>query len=134
MGYLAWVGVQSLRFKPFRLTIDQDGERHEMDALEVRIFNGSFHGGTEMAEAEVDSGEIVVQAVVGNTRRRLAWSWLLAALRLRAMKKTVCEYRGRTLRIDTSPSLPISIDGEVLAHTPVTARVARAVIEVAAPA
>lgn len=134
MGYLAWVGVQSMKFKPFRLIIERDGERHEMEALEVRIANGSHHGGTEMVEADLDSGEIVVQAVVGNTRRRLAWSWLLAALRLRAMKKTVCEYRGRSMRIITEPSLPISIDGEVLAHTPVTAKVARAVIEVAAPA
>ena len=84
-------------------------------------------------EAEVDSGEIVVQAVVGSNWWQLGWSWLLTVLRLHARKQTTREFHGRELRIATDPPLPISIDGEVLAHTPVTARVAHRVIEVAAP-
>ena len=43
-------------------------------------------------------------------------------------------FSGKSLRIDTKPSLPISIDGEVLAHTPVTAAVAPGIIEVMVPA
>ncbi|WCT73447.1 diacylglycerol kinase family protein [Sphingomonas naphthae] len=132
-GYLTWAAIQSFRFKPFHLIVDDGHTRSETEALEVRIANGAYHGGTELVDAQVDSGEIVVQVVVGKVKRRLAWSWLLAILRHRSMKDTVVEYRGREMRIETIPPLPISIDGEVTVNTPVTAKVARGVIEVAAP-
>jgi len=130
IGYMSWAAYQFLRFRPFKVTVGNE----TLDAVEVRIANGSYHGGTELIEsAEVDSGQIVVQVVIGNARHRLAWSWAASILKLQARKQTVREFRGTELRIMTEPPLPISIDGEVLAHTPVTARVARAVIEVAAP-
>ncbi|HEU4969764.1 diacylglycerol kinase family protein [Sphingomonas sp.] len=130
VGYLGWAAIQFLRFRPFRLTVGNE----TLDAVEVRIANGRFHGGTELVDdARLDSGEIVVQAVVGESRHRLAWSWLASILRLRARKRTVREFHGAELRIVTEPPLPISIDGEVLAHTPCTARVAQGIIEVAAP-
>lgn len=129
-GYLSWAVWQATRFKPFRLTVN--GET--VDALEVRIANGGYHGGTELVDgAEVDSGEIVVQAVIGRARFTLLWNWAASVLRLPARRQTVRDFTGRELRIETDPPLPISIDGEVLATTPVTARVARAVIDVAAP-
>ena len=133
-GYLSWASYQMLRFKPFKLTVGEGTEAVTMHALEVRIANGPYHGGTPLVdEAEVDSGEIVVQAVPGRTRRALIWSWFASMLRLRARKDTTREFRGKALRVSTEPPLPISIDGEVLARTPVTARIARAIIEVAAP-
>lgn len=131
VGYLGWAAWQFLRFRPFKLTVGNE----TIDAVEVRIANGSYHGGTELVEgAEVDSGEIVVQVVLGNSKHRLIWSWAASILKLQGRKRTVREFHGVELRIATEPPLPISIDGEVLAHTPVTARVAKGVIEVAAPA
>ena len=133
-GYLGWAAWKFTRFKPFKLTVGEGEDAETVDAVEVRIANGGFHGGTELVdEAEVDSGEIVVQAVIGNARHRLLWSWFASVLRLRARTATTREFHGTSLRIATDPPLPISIDGEVLARTPVTARVARAAIEVAAP-
>ena len=133
-GYLAWATYQMLRFKPFRLTIGEGDAAETMDALEVRIANGPYHGGTPLVdEAEVDSGVIVVQAVPGSTRAQLMWSWLASMMRLRARRRTTREYRGAALRIATDPPLPISIDGEILARTPVVASIARGIIEVAAP-
>jgi YegS/Rv2252/BmrU family lipid kinase len=129
-GYLAWAAYQFIRFRPFRLRVN--GE--EMDAVEARIANGRYHGGAELMEsAEVDSGEIVVQVVIGNARRRLLTSWAASLLKLRWRRQTVREFHGTEMRIETDPPLPISIDGEVLAHTPATVRVAKAVIEVAVP-
>ena len=134
-GYLAWAGWKFLGFRPFGITIGEGEAAQTLDAVEVRIANGGYHGGTELVEsAEPDSGEIVIQVVVGNASRRLLASWAASVLRLRARKRTVREFRGPAFRIATDPPLPISIDGEVLARTPVTARVARAIIEVAAPA
>jgi YegS/Rv2252/BmrU family lipid kinase len=130
IGYLGWAAIQFLRFRPFRLIVGNE----TLDAVEVRIANGRFHGGTELVDdARLDSGEIVVQAVLGNAKHRLAWSWAASILKLRARKRTVREFHGAELRIVTDPPLPISIDGEVLAHTPCTARVAEGIIEVAAP-
>jgi YegS/Rv2252/BmrU family lipid kinase len=134
IGYLSWAAYQMTRFKPFRLTVGEGDRAETMDALEVRIANGSFHGGSELIDdAEVDSGEIVVQVVIGKARHHLLWSWLASVLRLNARKRTVREFHGKALRITTDPPLPISIDGEVLAHTPVMAKVAEAAILVAVP-
>lgn len=131
LGYMSWASWVFWRFRPFRLTVGNE----TIDAVEVRIANGRFHGGTELIEdAAVDSGDIVVQAVLGNARHRLIWSWAASILKLRARKQTLREFRGVELRVATDPPLPISIDGEVLARTPVTARVAKAVVDVAVPA
>lgn len=135
IGYLGWSAYQMTRFKPFQLSITQHGVTETIAALEVRVANGPYHGGAELVDdASVDSGEIIVQAVVGKTRSYLLWSWLATILKLRARRDTTREFHGREMRIETDPPLSISIDGEVLAKTPVTARVARGVIEVVVPA
>lgn len=122
LGYLTWAAVSLARFRPFVLYID--GER--VNALEVRIANGPFQGGAEVVDAaDVTSGEIVVQAVLGSKRRTLLWSWLASTLRLPHRKQTTRDFHGTSLQIETDPPLPISIDGEIGAHTPVTAHVAR---------
>jgi diacylglycerol kinase family enzyme len=100
----------------------------------VRIANGRYHGGVELIEsAKVDSGVIVVQAVVGRTVLPLIWNWVGSMLRLPARQGPTQEFRGKSLRIVTRPRQPISIDGEVLAKTPVLAKIAIGVVEVAAP-
>ena len=133
-GYLLWAARQFWKFKPFRLTVDTGSAKETMDAVEVRIANGPYHGGVELVdEAAVDSGRIVVQVVTGETRGHLIWSWLLSVLRHRERKKTTREFEGQAIRLSTDRPMPISIDGEVLAETPVTARIARSAIRVAAP-
>ena len=134
-GYLAWSAWKMLRFKGFELTLDVDGETHRFPALEVRIANGGFHGGVEVVDdAEVDSGEIVVQAVTGRFKKRLLMNWLAILLRLPARREAVRDFHARRIRIVTDPPLPISIDGEVLGHTPAVAEVAECAIEVVVPA
>jgi YegS/Rv2252/BmrU family lipid kinase len=135
VGYLLWATYQSMKFKAFVLTVTIDGKAETMKALEVRIANGPYHGGVELIDdADVTSGEIVVQAVIGKSPMQLGWSWFASWLRLKARKDTTVEFHGREIRVETRPPMKISIDGEVLAKTPVTAKVARAAILVAAPA
>lgn len=134
VGYLIWAVWKFFRFKPFTLIVEQDGQERRLKVVEVRISNGAFHGGTELVdEAEPDSGEIVVQAVTGHVKRRLVWNWFTSFFRLDARKETVESFVGHEIKVRTEPPLAISIDGEVLAKTPVVARVAAAIIEVAAP-
>ena len=135
LGYLAWAAWEFVRFKPFTLIVGEGAAAERLRVVEVRISNGPYHGGTELVEsAEVDSGEIVVQAVVGHVKRRLVSNWTASVLRLPARHEDVREFRGQAIRLATEPVLPISIDGELLARTPVTAKIAAGIIEVMAPA
>jgi YegS/Rv2252/BmrU family lipid kinase len=135
VGYLGWAGVQFAKFKPFTLIVGEGDSAQRLKVVEVRISNGPFHGGTELVdEAAVDSGEIIVQAVQGHVKSTLIKNWTASVLRHDARHEDTVTFRGRELKITTIPPLPISIDGEVLAHTPVTAKIAAGVIRVMAPA
>ncbi|HEX7873864.1 MAG TPA: diacylglycerol kinase family protein, partial [Sphingobium sp.] len=134
VGYLLWAVRCSVRFRAFRLTIDDGVQERRMWSTEVRILNGPYHGGVELSdEAQVDSGEIVIQAVVGRSHMRLAWDWYAKFFKLRDRNAHTEEFRGRSFRLSTHPPQRISIDGEVLAKTPVTVKVAEKAIEVAVP-
>lgn len=135
VGYLIWALWCAFRFRPFRIIIEnQHGLKETFWATEVRIANGSHHGGVELIDSQkVDSGEIVIQAVTGRSVWGLAWSWFATIFKLRARHGTTRDFRGTHMTLKTKPRQNISIDGEVEARTPVTVRVAGQVIEVAAP-
>jgi YegS/Rv2252/BmrU family lipid kinase len=135
VGYLSWAAYQYLRFRPFTLIVGEGPTAVKIRVVEVRISNGPYHGGTELVDAAaVDSGEIVVQAVMGHVKRRLVQNWFSSVFRLQSRHEKVRDFRGKSLKINTIPPLPISIDGEVLARTPVTAKVAAGIIRVMARA
>lgn len=134
VGYLAWATYQFAKFRPFTLIVGEGPTAERLRVVEVRISNGPYHGGTELVDAAaVDSGEIVVQAVVGHVKRRLVKNWAASFFRHKSRHEDTRDFHGKALRIDTIPKLPISIDGEVLATTPVMAKVAAGIIEVMAP-
>lgn len=135
IGYLMWAVKCSVGFRAFRLTIDDGVKERRMWSTEVRVLNGPYHGGVELSDhADVDTGEIVVQAVVGRSKPRLAWDWYAKFFKLRDRDAHTEEFHGTSFRIDTVPRQRISIDGEVLAKTPVTVRIAAGAVEVAVPA
>lgn len=134
LGYLLWAGWSAASFNAFRLKIEDDEGTHRLWATEVRIANGRYHGGLELIEsAELESGEIVVQAVVGRSVLKLGWSYLASALKLDARHDMIREFRGRKLRLDTRPAMDVSIDGEVAARTPLEISAIPDAVTVAAP-
>lgn len=134
LGYLLWAVWCLLHFRAFVLTVEDGDTRHQLRALEVRIANGRFHGGVEVVEdTDVDSGDIVVQAVTGHYRSRLVGNWAATLLKLPARHDTTVDFRGKRLRVVTRPPLPISIDGEVLGRTPAVCEIASRAIEVVVP-
>ena len=134
-GYALWAAKVAAGFRPFKLTISDGRTRDEMWASEVRIANGGFFGGLELVEdAELDSGEIIVEVVVTKTRRHLFASWVSSALRLRNREDGKVEFRGHKLRIETEPVMDVTIDGELAKKTPITVWVARHAVDVAVPA
>ena len=135
VGYLIWASWCAVRFRPFKIIItSEDGVKEKFWATEVRIANGSHHGGLELIESQqVDSGVIVIQAVTGRSVWGLSWSWFATIFKLRARHGTTREFRGTKMQLNARPRQNISIDGEVAARTPVTVSIAGDVIEVAAP-
>ena len=134
IGYLLWAIKCSVGFRAFRLIIDDGQQERRLWSTEVRILNGPFHGGVELSDhADVDSGEIVVQAVVGRSKPRLAWDWYAKFFKLRDRDAHTQEWHGKAFTITTRPRQRISIDGEVLAKTPVVARIAAGAVDVAVP-
>jgi YegS/Rv2252/BmrU family lipid kinase len=134
LGYLLWAGWSAANFNAFRLTVDDGRRRHTVWATEARIANGRFHGGMELIEsADVESGEIVVQAVTGRSVVGLGWSYLAAAAKLDARQATTREFRGRRLTVSTRPRMQVSIDGEVGPETPLEVSAVPEAVVVAAP-
>jgi len=134
VGYLGWAGYQLARLRPFECTLIEDGVERRYSALEVRISNGSYLGGLEVAEeASVNSRDLTIQIVTGHSGWQLAWSWLSSAAG-RGGGKTLVSLRTKGLRIVTDPPMSVSIDGEVLATTPVDVTVARQVLKIMVPA
>ncbi|WP_426267019.1 diacylglycerol/lipid kinase family protein [Sphingomonas sp. LHG3443-2] len=134
VGYMIWAAKVAFQFRPFRLRIDDGTRKTKVWATEVRIANGTHHGGIELVEsADLQSGEIVVQAVTGKSLLHLAWSWFATLFKLRSRNQTVTEFHGKEIRIEARPRQKVSIDGELSAKTPVTVTVARAAVWVAAP-
>lgn len=134
VGYLTWAIWCLVRFRPFAVKVDDGETSRTLTALELRIANGRYHGGVEVVETtDVDSGDIVVQAVTGHYKRKLVWNWFATFFRLNARHETVEEIRGKRLTIETRPPLKISIDGELLGSTPAVVEVAQKAVEVVVP-
>ena len=134
LGYLLWAGWSAASFKAFQLTVEDERGEHRLWATEARIANGRFHGGVELIEsADLDSGEVVVQAVQGRSIFNLGWSYLASAAKLASRKDNVREFHGKRMRIVTKPRMRVSIDGELGPETPFEVSVAPEAVIVAAP-
>lgn len=135
VGYLIWAIWCFLKFRPFRVNIDDGTGPKRMWTTEVRIFNGRFHGGVELTETtDVDSGDIVIQVVTGRQLFRLVFDWYAKFFNLTSRDANTVEFRSRRLILKTWPRHRISIDGEINAHTPAIVEVASCAIDVAVPA
>jgi YegS/Rv2252/BmrU family lipid kinase len=125
-GYLI-VGLwQLLRHGHFRCTVTADGRTRSFDALEVRVANGAYQGGIEVAgEAHVESHDLVVQMITGRSRASILGFWTRAILGLPLRGTGVEVLRAESFALSTDPPQYVSIDGEPLVRTPIRARVAR---------
>jgi len=134
VGYALWAAKVGINYHPFRLMIDY-GEAHAtVWATEVRIANGGYFGGVELVEdAEVDSGEIVVQVVTGKSQRSLVQNWVANMLKLGSRDQWQAEIRAKELRLATDPPQDVTIDGELAARTPIEVRVVPHAVTIAAP-
>jgi YegS/Rv2252/BmrU family lipid kinase len=134
VGYALWAAKVGVQFRSFRLTIDSGEANASVWATEVRIAKGGYFGGVELVEnAEVDSGEIIIQVVTGKSQRNLIQDWLSNMLKLRNRDQWQAEIRAKKIRLSTDPVMDVTIDGELATKTPVTVSVAPDAVVIAAP-
>lgn len=121
-------------FHPFDCRVVADGQESRFSAVEVRIVNGAYQGGIEVAEeAHPDSGRVVVQAVKGGTRWVIAREWARLALGLPFTRADHYLVQARDVLIETTPPFDIAVDGEVITRTPARIAVSRNALFVMAP-
>jgi YegS/Rv2252/BmrU family lipid kinase len=128
-----------LRHKPFsaRLTFpDGDHEPVEYDRLlQVAVGNGRFYGGGMVValDSGIDDKALDIYAIDLGRRRDL----IGAARYLKSgdFIKTdgVHNFRTSRVRLETTPDLPVNIDGEVVTRTPQDFSVANNALDVLVP-
>ena len=134
LGYLIWASWSAANFRAFRVKLEDGKRTVRMWATEVRIANGRYHGGIELIEnADVKSGEIVIQVVTGRSVLKLGWSYFAAATKLKARRQTVREFVAQKFTLSTKPRMRVSIDGEVARETPLEISAVPDAVTIAAP-
>lgn len=128
-----------LRHRPFlaRLTFpDGDFEPHEYSSLlQVSIANGRYFGGGQIAadDAGIDDSTLDVSVLKhGNLRELARVVRTIRSGRLLDSGQAV-HFRTRRVIVETEPSLPVNIDGELVANTPQDLSVARNALHVVVP-
>ena len=134
LGYLIWASWSAANFRAFRVKLEDGKRTVRMWATEVRIANGRYHGGIELIEnADLKSGEIVVQVVTGRSVLKLGWSYFAAATKLKARRQAVREFVASEFTLSTKPRMRVSIDGEIGSETPLEIRAVADAVTIAVP-
>ena len=134
LGYLVWASWSAANFNAFRVKLEDGKRTVRMWATEVRIANGRYHGGIELIEnADLKSGEIVIQVVTGRSVLKLGWSYLAAATKLKARHQTVREFVAEKFTLSTKPRMRVSIDGEIGEETPLEISAVPDAVTIAVP-
>jgi YegS/Rv2252/BmrU family lipid kinase len=125
VGYVIAAAPAFVNHKPFLCRITHSDRTMEVEALDVLISNGPFHGGVLVAEeADVESRELVVRVIKGRSPWSLVSAWLRIMLRRREPPESLEVVRARELSIEAVPAQYVSIDGEVVTRTPIKAGIA----------
>jgi diacylglycerol kinase (ATP) len=120
-AYLAAVFETLMRFRPVPMQITIDGEVRELRAMLCAVANSrSYGGGMKIApDARIDDGwfDICLIGAAGKLEFVRAFPRVFTGTHITHPKVTML--RGRQVRLETDPPLPVLLDGEVCGLTPV---------------
>lgn len=135
--------------RPFRARVETDGVVRELEALQIVVGNGRYHGGGRLVapHAAIDDHRLDVYVLAaapaerGATpgRPRLRDVAALASYALRLVRGRHLEHpavfhaRARRAAVRTDPPLEIDADGELAGETPAEFRVEAGALRVLAP-
>jgi len=105
--------------RPFEARLELDGRTEHIQALDIRIANGPYHGGfPALPEASLDSGDLVVRVIPGPSPWALGQVWMRIVLGRPIDPSLVRIFRARTIEVTAEPEQFVSVDGEVVTRTP----------------
>jgi YegS/Rv2252/BmrU family lipid kinase len=146
LAYPLAAGAAALACEPFRLRLEADGERREVDALQVVIGNGRYHGGGTLVapgatldDDRLDAWVMAAAAPGEGAVEQARNAWLLARIGLLLRRGRHLEHPGvahrrcREIAIEATPAQEVNADGELLGETPLRCRIAPGLLRVLAP-
>jgi diacylglycerol kinase (ATP) len=109
--------------RPFRARITANGAEYELVTHQLNIVNGRFQAGQPITrDASVDDRLLHVYPLGGPRRRQLVAASLHQAFAGRRRPTAPPFLATDDLTLDTDPSLPLDVDGEVHGRTPIRVR------------
>lgn len=138
-AYPAAAARAFLRARPFDATLSFPARDHPTVTLhrlvQLAAGNGRFYGGGMVVAPEAGIDDRCLDLYAVEARSRLSLLRLIPRLRSGELvhSRGVHHYRTALVHIETTPALPVNLDGEVVAHTPETFRVAPNALRVLVP-
>jgi diacylglycerol kinase (ATP) len=135
LDYLLTAGMLGFTQQPARLWRRTDGKRRSTRALMVVIGNTRLHAGTLVFahKAVIDDGQLDVVIIGGGGLIHRARVIGHALLRRPSPDPRVRYEHCRGIRLESSPPLPVQVDGELIGHLPMTFSVVPAALTVIVP-
>ncbi len=135
LEYLAAVSMLSLTSRPARIVWQHNGRRHNTSALMVIVGNTRLYGGafTFTTNAVADDGLLDVVIIGGGGLVHRARVFLRAFFRRPSRGPQIRYERGRTVRLESNPPLPVQVDGELHGTLPMTFSIAPLALTVVVP-
>ncbi|MFA5530329.1 MAG: lipid kinase [Thiohalomonadaceae bacterium] len=120
LAYARAAATEITRLRPFHARIDSDNEHLEVEAIQIAVGNGRYHGGGTpvAAQAEVDDRQLFLYSIP--PQRLLKLLRLVPVIRRGGHGETphVLLLHGREMTLHTAHPMPVDTDGELTAHTP----------------
>jgi YegS/Rv2252/BmrU family lipid kinase len=135
LDYIATAGSLGLTQRPAKLTLRMPGQRRKMNALMVVIGNTRLYGGAMQftRRAVADDGLLDVVVIGGGGWARRAEVFLRAFLRHPSLGPDARYERARSVRLESTPPLPVQVDGDIIGSLPMTFSVAPGALWVIVP-
>jgi YegS/Rv2252/BmrU family lipid kinase len=135
LDYIATAGSLGLTQQPAKLTLRIAGQRRKMNALMVVIGNTRLYGGAMQftRRAVADDGLLDVVVIGGGGWARRAGVFLRAFLRRPSLGPDARYERVRSVRLESSPALPVQVDGDIIGSLPMTFTIAPGALWVLVP-
>ncbi|HLK59599.1 MAG TPA: diacylglycerol kinase family protein [Chthonomonadaceae bacterium] len=119
-AYLAAVYQSLLSYKRSEITLTVDGETRKLKAMLCSVANAQTYGGGMRIAPDARLNDGLLDVCIVTTESK--WEFLKAFPRVfrgtHVTHPDVILLRGREIRVESDPVLPVLVDGEVLGTTP----------------
>lgn len=135
LDYVLTAGMLGLTLQPARLTYEVGGKRRTTRALMVALGNTRLHAGAFVFahKAVADDGLLDMVVIGGGGLAHRAQVFLRALLRRPSQEPHARYARCHAVRLDSTPPLPVQVDGELIGRLPMTFSVAPDALTVIVP-